>query len=96
MTSNLDGTPIAQPSRARFNLKLATARRPQQYRCNSCGRLLGRFVMVPGLYMAIQCPKCKRMNVEDIALNSTTAPVLMDMLERANGSAPEGVRAALK
>lgn len=80
-----------QPLPARFNLVMFRTRRPQDYRCTGCGRKLGELIFAPGQYVGIKCPRCGRRNVSDVALNSTSAPVLVEFLDHLNGNTPEAV-----
>lgn len=92
MNEEINPTQCAeQPDPARFNLAMFRSRRAQEYRCKACARLLGRFVFVPGLYANMKCPRCGFHNVEDVALNSTSAAVLVELLDRLNGHTPEAV-----
>ena len=87
-------TGVQQPEPARFNLAMFQARRPQDWRCGNCGRLLGRFVFFPGMYAQIKCGRCSHTNVNDVAVNSTSSLVLVDLLDHLNGSTPPEVVAA--
>jgi phage FluMu protein Com len=60
-------------------------------RCSRCGRLLGRFLLAPGSYLEIRCPRCSAMNVAHVTPNSTAIMDMAAILAGLNGSAPDGL-----
>ena len=83
-------------SPGRFNLAMYQARRPQPFRCYGCGKLLGRVLYVPGLYMDIVCPRCNKHNVADVDLNGTGVILLAEIVAGLNGNVPEEARDVLQ
>ena len=95
-TRKLDGAIIDQPRPGRLNLEMFHARRPQNIRCQRCARLLGKFVLSPGTYIDIACPRCKAHRVIDVDINSTSILILEDILKNLNGETPESIKNLLK
>lgn len=81
----------SSPEPARLNLSMWQRRRAQEYRCHRCGRLLGMLIMAPGAYVDIKCGRCGVHNVTDIDLNSTSAPIMVALLDGLNGDTPAPV-----
>jgi len=44
-------------------IQLRANRKPHDYRCGGCGRLLFRAVLLPGCYIEIRCRHCTTMSV---------------------------------
>lgn len=46
-------------------IQVRASRKPYDYRCRSCGRLLFRAILPDNAYLEIRCPKCGRISVFD-------------------------------
>ena len=48
---------------------------------HSCGRLLFRGFLPPGSFIALRCPRCNLMHVEQIPYNGTTTTIFSTMIQ---------------
>jgi len=64
------------------NNKDAKRLKPEDHRCQHCGRLLARVRLVPGSYIEIRCPKCSRMYAyQEVLVDSVQEMVILDSVE---------------